>query len=246
MLAALPVIKLSDKQEENLEKVTMAIENSRECDFVFFAETTVSGFLPDDDPEKMLPLGTEIPGPITDGISRVCSRNGTWASVGLLERENGRLFDTAVVINSSGEIAMKYRRLSPGWHWPTSDPEVFCQGDRVHSVDTPFGKMACLICGDFFDEQGQLDQIAELKPDFLHLPLVRTGGEGVRYSQEEWERKDLPEYSERVKKIGIPVFMVNYIHAECYGGATVFKGDGGVLASWPLWKRGILKHDLDI
>lgn len=246
MRVSLPVIRLGEIPEENLSKVVRAIEASKDCDFVFFAETTVSGFLPNDNPSQMLPLGQEIPGEITQRISEACSESNVWASVGLLEREKDKLFDTVAVINSSGEIVMKYRRMSPGWHWPNSDPEVFCQGDSVSSVDTPFGKMACLICGDFFDEQGQIEQVKKIQPDFLHLPLVRTGGEGVRYSQGEWDRNDIPDYADRVKEVGVPVLMVNYILADCYGGATIFGGNGTVLSSLPIWQEGILKYVLNV
>jgi len=246
MRVALPVIRLGKTQEENLEKVIQAIESSKDCDIVFFAETTISSFIPNDNAVEMLSLGREIPGEITDRISEACIASKVWASVGLLEREEGKLFDTAVVINSSGQIAMKYRRLSPGWHWPNSDPEVFRQGNKVLCVNTPFGNMACLICGDFFDKQNQIGQLAELKPDFLHLLLVRTGGGGTRYSQEEWDKYDIPEYSDRVKTIGIPVFMVNYIQGDCFGGATIFAGDGKLLSSSPLWQQGILKYELAV
>lgn len=246
MRASLPVIELGETQEENLEKVIRAIDASIDCDFVFFAETTVSGFIPNDNASEMLALGQKIPGEITGRISEACVKNNVWVSIGLLEKEEGKLFDTAIVINSSGEMEMKYRRLSPGWHWPNSDPDVFCQGESVLSVETPFGKMACLICGDFFDEQRQIEQVAILQPDFLHLLLVRTGGEGVRYSQEEWDNNDIPDYSERTKLMGIPVLMVNYILDDCYGGATVLSGDGSVASSLPIWQEGILKYELNV
>lgn len=246
MRVSLPVIKLGETQEENLEKVTRAIEASRDCDFVFFAETTVSGFLPNDNASEMLPLGQKIPGDITQRISNACLKNQVWASIGLLERDDDQLFDSVAVNDSSGQIVMKYRRLSPGWHWPDSDPDVFCQGTSVSSVDTPFGRMACLICGDFFDKQGQIEQVKKLKPSFLHLPLVRAGRQGQDYSQDEWDNTDLPDYSSRVKEIGIPVLMVNYIHGNCFGGATVLRKDGTTLASNPIWQESILKCEVNV
>ncbi len=192
----------------------------------------------------MLSLGQEIPGEITKQISKACDENQVWASIGLLEQEGGKLFDTVVVTKPTGEIVMKYRRLSPGWHWPKSDPAVFCEGNEVFSVETPFGKLACLICGDFFDDQKQFEQIFELQPDILHLAIVRADGKGLEYSQEEWESKELPEYASRVKEIGIPVFMVNYIQGDCFGGATIFDSNGSVLSSCPIWQESILKYEL--
>lgn len=127
MRVALPVIKLRQSQENNLNSVISAIQasSSTGCDFVFFAETTISGLIQNDNVPEMLPLGQEIQGAITKSISSTCRDNNVWVSIGLLEREIDRLFDTAVIISPSGEIKLKYRRISPQWHWPKSDPNVF-------------------------------------------------------------------------------------------------------------------------
>jgi len=194
----------------------------------------------------MLALGQEVPGDITERISRACVRSNVWVSIGLLERKKGKLFDTAIVINSSGKISMKYRRMSPGWHGSNSDPDVFCQGNEVCCVNTPFGKMATLICGDFFDSQNLIGQVSAQEPDFLHLLLVRSGSEKERYTQEEWDTSEIPEYATQVKSLGVPVFMINYIDNECFGGATVFDVNGDVLSSLPLWHDDILKYNVDI
>ena len=246
MRIALPVVKLGETPEENLNKVVQAIEASKDCDFVFFAETTITGLISNDNVSEMLALGQEVPGDFTEDISRACVRSNVWVSIGLLEREKGKLFDTAVVINSSGKISMNYRRMSPGWHWPSSDPDVFCEGTEVFCVNTPFGKMATLICGDFFDNQNLIGQVSALNPDFLHLLLVRSGAEKERYTQEEWDTSEISEYATQVKSLGISVFMVNYIDNECFGGATVFDGKGNVVSSLPLWQDDILKYDIDV
>jgi predicted amidohydrolase len=243
MKIALPVIRLGNTPEENLVKVIHAIDSSSDRDFVFFAETAITGLIPNDNVPEMLALGQEVPGEITRRLAEACRRNGTWVSVGLLERDEGRLYDAAVVLNSFGDIVMKYRRTSPGWHWPGSDPEVFCQGTDVLSVETPFGRMATLICGDFFDHRGQFEKLTRLKPDFLHLLLMRSRGENIHYSEEDWRKTDLPEYSSRVKSLGIPVFMVNYIDEYSYGGAAVVKKDGSIACSLPVWREGILNTD---
>ena len=244
MRVALPVIRLGKTQEENLDKVTHAIQESDGCDFIFFAETAISGLIPNDDASQMLPLGQEIPGAITSRISSACRNSDVWVSIGLLEREKHRLFDSVVIIDPSGQIVLKYRRISPRWHWSKSDPDVFSQGSEVKSVDTPFGRISTLICGDFFDEEGQIQLVKDLQPDFLHLPLVVSDGTGKAYTQEKWEQNDLPDYGVQVRKLGIPVFMVNYIDGDYCGGATVFSADGSVVASLPLWQEGILRCEI--
>lgn len=246
MKVALPVIKLGQSQNDNLRKVICNIKEAADngSEFIFFAETTISGLIPNDNASEMLPLGQEIPGGITSEISSACKNNNIWVSIGLLEREKNKLFDIAVIINPNGKIKLKYRRISPHWHWSKSDPNVFCQGSSAEYIDTSFGRISTLICGDFFDEEGQLHKIKTLKPDFLHLLLVRSGDKGNEYNQEKWEKEEIPEYSSQVRKLSIPVFMVNYIDEECFGGATIFASDGSVISSLPLWQEGILHCEM--
>ncbi len=246
MRVALPVLKLGETQKDNLNRVINAIHSagSASCHFVFFAETTISALIPNDNVSQMLPIGQEIPGEITDKIVSACKENNIWVSIGLLERDGRRLFDTAVIISPSGEIKLKYRRISPRWHWPESNPAVFCQGTQVECTDTPFGRAATLICGDIFDEEGQIQQAIDCDLDFLHVPLVRSGRGGSEYKQEAWETEELPHYAAQVRKLGIPVLMVNYISEECFGGATIFSPDGSVIASLPLWQEGVLIYDM--
>lgn len=166
-----------------------------------------------------------------------------WVSIGLLERDGSRLFDSAVVISPAGRIEAKYRRISPRWHWPASDPAVFCEGDTIHAVDTPFGRMTTLICGDLFDENGQLQRVRDVSPDFLAYPLACRGSDW-------WKDECMREYSSQVSTLQIPVFLVNYIaddndeHCGADGGAAVFSPDGSILASLPPGQESILYYTM--
>lgn len=241
MKAALSVIALEKDHGANLDKVIRSIGEAAKngSDFVFFAETVVSGLIPNDIASEMLPLGQEIPGAITSAISAACKTNNVWVSVGLLEREGARLYDSAVILSPTEGIRMKYRRISPRWHWPNSDPDVFCQGNTVEFAETPFGRFAALICGDLFDEEGQLQLVQNTGADFLAYPLA-GGGDGW------WDGSTMQEYSRQARRLGIPVFLVNYIaednehHCGAAGGAAVFSGDGSILASYPSQQEGIL------
>ena len=143
MKAALPVIKLGQSQDDNLRKVIYNIKAAADngSEFIFFAETTISGLIPNDNASEMLPLGREIPGGITSEIASVCKDNNVWVAIGLLEREKSRLFDTAVIISPTGKIELKYRRISPRWHWPKSEPNVICQGNSTEYLDTSCGRI---------------------------------------------------------------------------------------------------------
>jgi predicted amidohydrolase len=257
MKAALAVIDREQSREKALEKVICAIKEAASAgsDIVFFAETTISGFVQSEHAHEVRAVAHEIPGGTTNRISCVCKENNIWVSISLLEKEEGKLFDSAVLVSPSGNIELKYRRISPQWYFWKSDKadhEVFCQGNDVTYADTPFGRMSVLICGDIYGKEGQHQMLKDVKPDFLHVALAYYTGRGETCNQEKWDEEILPNYTALVRKVGVPVFMVGYVDEEFpegpdgtyVGGATVFSADGTVLSSLPLHQEGILYHEI--
>lgn len=115
-----------------------------------FPEAALTGLINNDDPDHDLPLGQRIPGPVTDVLSDLSRDRSLWLSIGLLERAGDKLYDTAVLFTPDGDIGLKYRQIHPGWHSPDADPNVYDHGSAVPTLETPFGRMAFLICGDLF------------------------------------------------------------------------------------------------
>jgi len=70
-----------------------------------------------DDPEiaakraKILATAEPIPGPATDRFARLARELGIWLVFGIDENRDGRLFNTAVLMNSKGEIVGKYSKV---------------------------------------------------------------------------------------------------------------------------------------
>lgn len=218
-------------------------------DLILFPETAPTGLANNDDPAHDLPFGQPVPGPITDRIGALARETGAHVGSGILERENDRLYDSAVLLDPTGKIILHYRRIQPQWHGKNADPKVYRQGEKVDAVETPFGKVVFLICGDLFDD-GIVGKARELKPDVVLFPFARNFSDGSR-DQARWNRETKPEYVARGVKTGAAVLMVNLIEDAkasehpAFGGAMAIAADGRIIAEHPLGEPGGLIVDLE-
>lgn len=215
---------------------------------ILLPEAVLTGLVNNDDPSHDLPLGQSIPGPATDELGQFAHRHQIWVGLGMLERERNRLYDSAALLGPDGSVVLKYRRNQPQWHGKRAAPEVYCQGSDIGVVDTPFGVLAFLLCGDLFDD-GIVARFRSLRPDWLLFPFARCVADGTA-DQGRWDTEELPEYVARVKRVGAPALMVNYLadrslgDGGSFGGAFVVSGQGEVVAHHPLGVEGVLIVDL--
>ena len=207
----------------------------------------MTGLINNDDPSHDLPLGQTIPGPATDILGDLCSKGDVWLAIGLLERDENRLYDSAVLIDPNGKIQLKYRRISPGWHGKKVNPLVYCQGKELHKVETSLGSFAFLICGDLFDNS-IVARLRNVGPDWVLFPFARCFGNDADV-QTHWDKEEKEYYVARVKLARTTMLMTGYladtdIEGGAFGGAMVVRSDGFVIDSLPLDKSGILYAEL--
>jgi len=105
-------------------------------------------------PEGITKVGTSatyagvaepVPGPTTGKLGELARRHDAWVAAGIYEREGTVVYNTAVLLDRSGRLAGKYRKVylpreeTEGGMTPGSDYPVF---------DTDFGKLGMMICWD--------------------------------------------------------------------------------------------------
>jgi N-carbamoylputrescine amidase len=157
-----------------------------------------------------------IPGPSTDLFGRLAKELGMVIVLSLFEKRAAGLYhNTAVVLETDGSIAGKYRKM----HIP-DDPAYyekfyFTPGDiGFQPVETSVGKLGVLICWDqWYPEAARLMALAGA--DLLIYPTAIG-----------WESSDCPEEKERQKNAwivsqqghavhnGLPVIAVNRVGHE--------------------------------
>ena len=251
MLAALVVNRLCPDRKMNMEAVFRLAGEAVKAGaaLVLFPEAALTGLINNDDPEHDLPLGETSPGPATEAIALFAKQNRTWLGIGMLERDEDCLYDSAVLFGPDGTIRLHYRRKQPQWHGRKASPAIYRQGTTIPIAMTPFGSVAFLICGDLFDDD-IVGELRSMKPDWVLLPFARCFGKGEAADQGRWDKEELPLYLERVRKLSVPTLATNYVGAglpedNSFGGAFFASADGTLLASLPLGMEGCLIIDLD-
>ncbi|MDF1514423.1 MAG: carbon-nitrogen hydrolase family protein [Anaerolineae bacterium] len=252
MRVALVINAVTCNQKDNLSAIMSMTQKAADggADLILFPEAALTGLINNDDPTHDLPLGESLPGPVTDALARLCSDNNVWLGIGLLERDHQCLFDTAVLLDSKGSIAIKYRRIQPQWHGVHANPLIYKEGTVIPTVVSPFGTLGFLICGDLFDDE-IISEFKKLHADWLLFPFARSFNDGS-FDQDRWDTEELPVYADRVKRSNTTALMVNLLadpelhDGNSFGGAWVISSQGEVIASYPLGKSGILWVDFQI
>lgn len=85
-----------------------------------------------------------VPGPETAEIGRCAAAANTWVVVGVIERDGGTLYCSALYFNPDGQLVGKHRKLMP----TASERLIWGQGDgsTIGVVDAPVGRFAATIC----------------------------------------------------------------------------------------------------
>lgn len=104
---------------------------------------------------EMMDLGWTHPSardqafPIPDGqtcrrLRRMARERRVWLCAGLAERDGSRVFNAAVIIDDTGEVVLKHRKLNE----LDIAHDVYAQGDRLGACQTPWGTFGLMICAD--------------------------------------------------------------------------------------------------
>lgn len=229
---ALVSLLVTSDTRRNFSAMADAVEKAsvEGCQLVCFPECALTGLIESKDYESDIELAVEIPGDTTDEIGVLATTHNLYIATGILERDHEQIYDTAILIDSKGEIRLKYRRINPKWHVSNAPENLYVQGTTLNTASTRFGEIAFAICGDMFDDT-VVRMIQRTTPDYLIVPLSRSFAD---YSQDWWEKEEKWEYVRQVAEIGIVSFLVNSFESEArwpsFGGSLVVSSDGRIIA----------------
>lgn len=85
-----------------------------------------------------------VDGPEIAQLAKAAGQHRMHVVVGIIERDGGTLYCTAVYLGANGEILGKHRKLMP-----TALERLvwgFGDGSTLAAVDTPWGKLGAVIC----------------------------------------------------------------------------------------------------
>ena len=126
----------------NLARTLDAIGKRRAgTDLIVFPEATLTGF---PTRENVRDVAETLSGPSLSAV-RDAARNAHVAvAVGLAERDGERFYNTTVLVDERGDIALRYRKT----HLWATDVGVFTPGDRFEVCEFKGMTVGLLICYD--------------------------------------------------------------------------------------------------
>ncbi len=153
--------------EANLQAMLAKLQESAAAgaELTVFPECALTGYC-FDSIEEALPFAQTLPGRATEQFTNACRELGVFAVFGLLEEEDGRLFNAAALVGPNGLIGT-YRKV----HLPYLGIDMkTTYGDRPFAVFEAGGvKVGLLICYDAaFPEASRA--LALLGADIIVLP----------------------------------------------------------------------------
>jgi len=182
----------------------------QEVDFLNLPEAADWGWLYQQARRDALP----IPGKYTDSLAGLAKRYRMWVSAGCLERDGDKVYNSAVIIDRTGRIVLKHRKIDT-LPWLTQHLYDRGKPEDIKTVDTEFGRLGLTICADNFDlknPQRVADQGAWL--------LIAPHGFAAEESKLEQNSRD---YQSHIKKVaastGLWVIGTDAVLSRVQGGA---------------------------
>ena len=230
-VAVCQILSIDSDREGNFRRMEYALEqaSAAHADIAAFPESLILGW---ENPDAHH-MATPIPGADSDRIAALARKYGLMISIGLDEKDGPKLYDSAILVDRTGRILWKHRKLNVLAH--LMDPP-YSEGldEGVGVVETRFGRIGLVICADTF-EDGVAKRIEELAPDLMLVPY------GWAAPMDQW-----PGHAKNLEKLVVrravqwkcPVVGTDLVgqmthgpwKGQTYGGASVVvDGSGKIL-----------------
>ena len=225
------------KIKENLRRAeTMVSKASRQkCHVIVLPECLDVGWTH----PSANKFAREIPGETSDRLCKAAERNCIMIVAGLTEREDNSIYNSAILIDQSGEILLKYRKINV----LNIAQDLYNIGKTLSVARTEIGTIGINICADNFRSSHAIGHVlARMGAHFIFSPSAwAVDPDQDRPYGKEWGEW-IGSYSElsRLYEIAIVgVSNVGWIEAGPWRGKKVIGGslamgpDGKVLAKGP-------------
>lgn len=221
-VAVCQILVIDGDREGNFRRIEYALEQARagRAEIAAFPESAILGW---ENPDAHR-LATPIPGADSERIAALARQYGVMISIGLDEKEGDRLYDSAILVDKTGKLLWKHRKLNvlPELMSP---PYAVGKESGIGVVETEYGRIGLVICADTFTDS-YLERIKRMKPDLMLVPY------GWAAETKEWpgHAKELERLvSRRAELVRCPIVGTDLVgvmsqgpwKGRTYGGASV-------------------------
>jgi N-carbamoylputrescine amidase len=243
-----------ERPEKNLKKALERIDDAarRGATVVCLQELFRSQYFCQSEDIKLFSLAESIPGPSTEAIGKLAKQKKVVVVASLFERRAAGVYhNTAVVLDSNGQIAGKYRKM----HIP-DDPLYyekfyFTPGDLgFQTHDTARAKVGVLVCWDqWFPEAARLTALGGAQILFYPTAIGWLPTEGEEMNQAQHQAWETIQRAHAIAN-GVFVVAVNRVGREgqlnFWGQSFVADPFGRIIAKAPSDKEETLIVECDL
>jgi predicted amidohydrolase len=187
MKLAMAQMGMSENTGENLQKSLGLVRQAAEsgADLVLFPEVQLNRFFAQYPGRDVSALGVTPDGPEVTALWEVCRTNHIWAAPNVYLLENGKYFDTTLLIDRQGEIAGMQKMVHIAQAKQFYEQDYYTPSDDGFKVfDTEFGKIGIVICFDrHYPESVRTEAL--MGADLILIPTANVKAEPSETF--EWE-----------------------------------------------------------
>ena len=242
-VALIPECFIDLNPEHNVKQMVNWLTQlkGQKLDLICFGEAFLQGFgALNANYEHDLKLAFSQDDELFKRLGKACLDAGCGLAFGYIEKDDGVLFSSYMVVGADGQKAHHFRRVSPGWKLGEAfQDKRYQEGSDYSSFDYAGKKITIAICGDLWHDD-LLEHFMAVDSDLLLWPVY------TNYEIDFWEAGEKMEYAKQVAVLNRPVMMVNSFddgEDKAYGGAFVFE-NGKVTQELSMGKRGFLILDV--
>ncbi len=202
--------------ERNFERAEKLIRAGKKegCDLILLPETIDFAWT---HPSSLHEAKT-IPGVYSDFFCKLASDINIWLCLGLTEKRADKNYNTALLIDATGNIVLKYSKIN----LLEVEFPFYEVGQKLEVVDTPFGKMGVNICADnYIDSVYNGFLLARMGAQIILSPSSWTVDHFVTEEMDPYKTKWIDPLSLIAEKYKIPILSttsVGYIVGGPYEG----------------------------
>ena len=249
--------KVSQSQKNNLENSIKKIKEAakKKAKIICLPELFLSAYFCQTENHSKFKLAEKIPGPTTDIYSNLAKELSVILIISLFEKKtSGFYHNTSIIIDESGKIISKYRKMhipdDPGYY----EKFYFTPGDLgFKSTNTNYGKIGSLVCWDqWFPEAARLTTLKGAEILFYPTAIGWHPKEKKKFGISQLNAWITMQKSHAIAN-GVYVAAINRIGIEnvknkkiqFWGNSLIIDPSGNIIKQANFNKNEILICDVD-
>ena len=249
--------KVSLNPKNNIENSIIKIKEAakKKAKIICLPELFLSAYFCQTENHSKFKLAEKIPGPKTDIYSKLAKELSVILIISLFEKKtSGFYHNTSIIIDESGKIISKYRKMhipdDPGYY----EKFYFTPGDLgFKSTNTNYGKIGSLVCWDqWFPEAARLTTLKGAEILFYPTAIGWHPKEKKKFGNSQLNAWITMQKSHAIAN-GVYVAAINRIGIEnvknkkiqFWGNSLIIDPNGNIIKKANSNKNEILICDID-